>query len=98
MQAAKLGLCNEPVPRSVLARMTRAHKLISKGAGLVEQSKSLHNISGGVSMLQKAARAVFKAERDGKITPDCSTLLTERLQAVKNAGEGVITQLQSPSS
>jgi hypothetical protein len=95
MQAAKLGLCNEPVPRSVLARMTRAHKLISKGAGLVEPSKALRGMSGGVSMLQKAARAVFKAEREGKITPDCSRMLTDRLQAVKNAGEGVITQLQT---
>jgi hypothetical protein len=95
MQAAKLGLCNEPVPRSVLARMTRAHKLIAKGAGLVDPPKALRGMSGGVSMLQKAARAVFKAEREGKITPDCSRMLTDRLQAVKNAGEGVITQLQT---
>jgi hypothetical protein len=90
--------CGAVLPKYVESRIGKAHKMVGKGSGLVSRSRSQHNIGAGVKLLQKAARAVFKAEREGAITPDCSTLLIDQLQAVKVEADAVITQLSTPTS
>jgi hypothetical protein len=92
-------LCDDgPLPKFVQARVDQAHLLVAKGAGLVSRGKSKRMISASIRMLQKTARAVFKAEREGTVTPDCSTLLIERLQDAKAAAEIVLEKLKSPQS
>jgi hypothetical protein len=87
-----------PLPKFVQSRIDQAHALVAKGAGLVGRGKSKRMISASVRMLQKTARAVFKAEREGTITPDCSTLLIDRLQDAKAFAETVLLKLKSPKS
>jgi hypothetical protein len=91
--------CNDgPLPKYVEARIAQSQALVAKGSGLVGRGRSQRMISAGIKMLQKTARSVFKAEREGTITPDCSTLLTDKLQEAKAAAEGVIAELTSPTS
>ncbi|HWP65548.1 MAG TPA: hypothetical protein VNO26_06530 [Candidatus Limnocylindria bacterium] len=87
-----------PFPKYVNARITQSHALVAKGSGLVGRGRAKRMIGSGIRMLQKTARAVFKAERNGDITPDCSTLLTDRLQDAINSAQATLADLKAPRS